>query len=45
MVDDTPMVRASHALLPNPVFVVFFLRIFRARPPAIGKTVPAFNVG
>ena len=43
MVDATPMVRASHALLPQPFFVVFFLRIFRERPPAIGKTVPAFN--
>ena len=36
---------SSHGLIPNPFFVVFFLRIFRERPPEIGKTVPAFNVG
>ena len=30
---------------PNPVFVVCFLRIFRVRPPDIGKVVSTFNVG
>jgi hypothetical protein len=34
-----------YGLKSNPFFRVFFLRIFRERPPEIGKTVPAYNVG
>ena len=45
MVDDRPLARSSHGLIPNPFFVVFFLRIFRKRPTEIGKAVPSFNVG
>jgi len=45
MADDTPLPRSSHGLIPNPFVVVFFLRIFRERPPTTGKAVPTFKVG
>ena len=43
MVPDSSLICWSHGLIPNPFFVVFFLRIFRERPLTIGKVVPAFS--
>jgi len=40
-----PLACSSHGLISNPFFVVFFLCIFRERPPTIGKAEPTFQVG